>query len=90
VITDKAACYPGVLRAMLPEAEHRQSKYLNIGIEANHGPFKQRVHPMRGFKRPASAVVFVRGHALLENLRHGFSRLAAPLAHAWPQLAQAL
>jgi transposase-like protein len=50
------------LGALLPEAEHQQSKYLSNGIEANHGPFKQRVRPMRGFKRAASAVVFARGH----------------------------
>lgn len=45
VITDEAACYPGVIRAVLPGAEHLQSKYLNNGIECNHGPFKQRVRP---------------------------------------------
>lgn len=51
------------------------------------------VSAQRGFKRPASAAVFARGHALIENLRHGFSLLTAPLAphvrllQAWPQLA---
>jgi transposase-like protein len=95
VVTDTAACYPGLPRATLPGAEHRQSKYLNNGIECNHGPFKQRVRPTRGFKRPASAAAFARGHALVESLRHGFSPLTAPLAAplrlapAWPQLAQA-
>jgi transposase-like protein len=70
--------------------------YLNNGIECRHGPFKQRVRSMRGFTRPASAAVFVRGHTLIENLRHGFSLLTAPLApqvrlsQVWPQLARDL
>jgi putative transposase len=33
VVTDTAACYPPVLRALLPAAEHRASKYLNNGLE---------------------------------------------------------
>ena len=33
VVTDKAACYPPALRALLPTAEHRCSKYLNNGLE---------------------------------------------------------
>ena len=37
VTTDKAKCYPPALRAVLPGVEHRKSKYLNNGIERNHG-----------------------------------------------------
>src|SRR5918997_1892006 len=33
VVIDKAACYPPALRALLPMAEHRSSKYLNNGLE---------------------------------------------------------
>ena len=33
VTSDKAKCYPPALRAVLPEAEHRSSKYLNNGLE---------------------------------------------------------
>jgi hypothetical protein len=40
-------------------------------------------------QRQASTVVFARGHALIENLRQGFSRLTAPLA-APVRLAQGL
>jgi transposase, IS6 family len=46
VITDKAACYPPALRTLLPAAEHRTSKYLNNGLERDHGHLKQRVRPM--------------------------------------------
>ncbi len=51
---------------------------------------------MRGFKRLASADIFTRGHALIQNLRHGYSTLttgvARPLrvAAAWPPLTRAL
>jgi IS6 family transposase len=93
VVTDKAACYP---RALLPAAEHRTSKYLNNGLERDHGHLKQRLRPMRGFKQQVSADILPRGHALVQNLRNGFSTLtdAVPhplrLATAWPQLARAI
>src|SRR5688572_20268201 len=96
VITDKAACYPPALRALLPAAEHRTSKYLNNGLERDHGHLKQRLRPMRGFKQRASADRLTRGHALVQNLRNGFStltdRVPRPLrlATAWPQLARAI
>ena len=95
VTTDRAKCYPPALRAVLPGVEHRRSKYLN-GLERDHSHLKQRLYPMRGFKRSASADTLARGHGLIRNLRGGFSRLTtavAPnlrLAMAWPQLARAI
>ena len=92
IVTDKAACYPPAVRAVLPGTEHRCSKYLNNGLERDHGHLKQRLRPMRGFKHPASADTVVRGHALVQNLRNGFSTLTAlverrlRLLVAWPQL----
>ena len=96
VTTDKAKCYPPALRAVLPDTEHRTSKYLNNGIERDHGHLKQRLYPMRGFKQASSADIVARGHALIRNLRNGFSDLTVAvrrvlrLATAWPQLAQAI
>ncbi len=96
VVTDKAACYPPALRALLPTAEHRCSKYLNNGLERDHRHLKQRLRPMRGFKQLGSANLLTRGHALVQNLRQGFSALTAEvprplrLAIAWPQLARAI
>ena len=43
VTTDKAKCYPPALRAVLPVVEHRTSKYLNNGMERDHGHLKQRL-----------------------------------------------
>ncbi|MGH2352129.1 MAG: DDE-type integrase/transposase/recombinase [Chloroflexota bacterium] len=96
VTTDKAKCYPPALRAVLPGVEHRRSKYLNNGLERDHSHLKQRLSPMRGFKRGRSADTLARGHALIRNLRGGFSRLTETvvpnlrLATAWPQLTQAI
>jgi len=96
VITDKAKCYPPALRAILPGVEHRRSKYLNNELERDHQHFKQRVYSMRGFKNAVAAATLCRGHALIQNLRNGFSTLTATiprclrLAAAWSQLAQAI
>jgi transposase, IS6 family len=94
ILTDKAACYPPAMRAVLPGVEHRCSKYVNNDLERDHGHLKQRLRPMRGFKRLASADTFCRGHALIRNLRGGYLKLTAEvpqamrLATAWPQLAR--
>jgi transposase-like protein len=77
-------------------AEHRRSRYLNNGLERDHGHLKQRLASTRGFKRLASADAVCRGHALIRNLRQGFSALteavpqALRLATAWPVLARAI
>jgi transposase-like protein len=89
IVTDRAACYPPAVRAVLPGTEHRCSKYLNNGLERDHGHLEQRLRPMRGFKHPACADTVVRGHALVQNLRNGFSTLTAPVERRlrllWPR-----
>ena len=96
VTSDKAKCYPPALRAVLPGVEHRRSKFLNSGLERDHSPLKQRLYPLRGFKRGPSADALARGHALVRNLRRGCSRLTEAvspnlrLATAWPQLMRAV
>jgi len=96
VTTDKAKCYPPALRAVLPASEHRSARYLNNGLERDHSHLKQRLAPMRGFKRAAAADTLSRGHGLIQNLRNGFSALTAALprslrlATAWPRLTSML
>jgi IS6 family transposase len=77
IVTDKAACYPSAVRAVLPGTEHRCSKYLNNDLERDHGHLKQRLRPMRGFKHPASADTVVRGHVLVQICATG-SRPSPP------------
>jgi transposase, IS6 family len=96
ITSDRAKCYPPALRVVLPGVEHRRSKYLNNGLERDHSHLKQRLYPMRGFKRGAWADTVARGHALIGNLRGGFSRLTARvppnlrLAAAWAELTRAV
>ena len=96
VTSDKARCYPPALHAVLPATEHRSSKYLNNRLERDHHFLKGRVRPMRRFKATAPASSFCHGHALICNLRRGFSRLSAGapprlrLATAWTALAAML
>jgi len=96
VTTDKAKCYPPALRAVLPNAEHRSSHYLNNGLERDHQHLKGRARPMRQFKRLVRADTFCRGHAVIRNLRQGFSDLTADisprlrLATAWAVLSAAI
>ncbi len=81
---------------MLSEVEHRWSKYLNNGLERDHGHLGQRLKPMRGFKSLVSADLVTRGHALIQNIHKDFSVLTAAvpkqlrLATAWPHLAAVL
>ena len=93
IITDKARCYPPALRGLRVTVQHRRSRYLNNALERDHSHLTQRLRPMRDFKQLPSADVVSRGHALVQNLRNGFSTLtvAIPgplrLATAWAQLA---
>jgi putative transposase len=73
VITDRLASHPPAVRRVLPGVEQRRSLNLNSGVERDHGPVKQRLYPMRGFKRGASAAVLGRGGALISNLGNGCS-----------------
>ena len=96
VTTDQAKCYLPALRAVLPHAQHRTSKYLNNGLERDHQHLKQRLFPMRGFKQPCSADCLARGHAFIHNLRNGFSTLTRAVPRplrvmtAWSQLIRAI
>jgi transposase-like protein len=96
VITDKAATYPPALAGAIPGVRHRTERYRTNGIERDHGFLKERFRPMRGLESIASAAIFVRGHALMRNIRRGFyciretvsQRLV--LAWSWHRLAEAV
>jgi transposase, IS6 family len=86
VTSDKATCSRAALRAVLPGAEHRSSKYLNNGLERDHQFLKGRVRSMRRFKATGTAGTCCRGHALIRtpgagsrHWRRGFRR-----ACGWP------
>jgi transposase-like protein len=70
------AARPMVLEELLPAAWHRTEQYANNRVEADHGPLKSRLRPMRGLKQDRSARVVIAGHAFVRNLRRGHYELA--------------
>src|SRR6266511_1056807 len=51
VTTDRYRVYPRVLGELLPAAFHDTEVHANNLLEADHGPLKARLRPMRGLKR---------------------------------------
>ena len=93
---DKAKCYPPALRTVLPNVEHRTSNDLNTGLDRDHQHLKGRLQSVRWFKVVGGAINFSQGHALIRNLRGGFSMLTTSverhlrLARAWSVLCASL
>jgi DDE domain len=53
---------------------HRQVKYLNNGLEADHGKLKQLIRPVRGFKTLKTAYATIKGFEVMRALRKGQAR----------------
>lgn len=75
--TDKAPTY-GIAIAQLKaeskcpvELVHRQVKYLNNVVEADHGKLKQLIKPVRGFKTLKTAYATIKGFEVMRALRKG-------------------
>ncbi|WP_235680989.1 IS6 family transposase [Agrobacterium vitis] len=75
--TDKAPTY-GIAIAELKadgkcpkELVHRQVKYLNNVVEADHGKLKQLIRPVRGFKTLKTAYATIKGFEVMRALRKG-------------------
>lgn len=50
---------------------HRQMKYLNNVVEADHGKLKQLIRPVRGFKTLKTAYATLKGFEVMRALRKG-------------------
>jgi putative transposase len=50
IITDKLGSYGVAQRRLLPNVEHRQSRYLNNRAENSHRPTRRRERQMQRFK----------------------------------------
>ena len=65
--TDKAPTYAIAISELKAEGKcpqdtvHRQVKYLNNVIEADHGKLKQLIRPVRGFKTLKTAYATIMG-----------------------------
>ena len=59
LITDKLASYGAAKREVLPNVEHRQSRYLNNRAENSHQPTRKRERAMQRFKSAGHAQRFL-------------------------------
>ena len=94
VVTDKAAPLLAAIDAVLPDALPITDRWANNRIEADHGRLKARLRPMRSLKCDRTAVVVIRGHAFVQNVRRGHYELGVDarsdqlrLAAAFDELA---
>lgn len=75
--TDKAPTYAAALAALKKEGKcpedvgHRQIKYMNNVIEADHGKLKQLIRPVRGFKTLKTAYATIKSFEVMRALRKG-------------------
>ncbi len=75
--TDKAPAYGSAITELKaegkcpPETVHRQVKYLNNIVEADHGKLKRLIIPVRGFKSMKTAYATIKGFEVMRALRKG-------------------
>src|SRR3546814_11112891 len=78
--TDKAPRYGAAITELKREGKldretaHRQVKYLNNVIEADHGKLKILIKPVRGFKSIPTAYATIEGFEVMRALRKGQAR----------------
>jgi transposase-like protein len=79
--TDKAPTYGIAISELKTEGKcpentvHRQVKYLNNVVEADHGKLKQLIRPVRGFKTLKTAYATIMGFEVMHALRKGQAAL---------------
>lgn len=70
IVTDKLKSYGVARRDLLPQVEHRQSRYLNNRAENSHRPTQRRGRQMQRFKSLGQAQDFLSAHAFIHGLFH--------------------
>jgi len=75
--TDKAPTYGVAISELKADGkcprklEHRQVKYLNYVVEADHWKLKHLIKPVRGFKTLKTAYATIKGFEVMRALRKG-------------------
>ncbi|MBB6487818.1 transposase-like protein [Rhizobium lusitanum] len=75
--TDKAPTYGIAIAQLKAEGKcpddlaHRQVKFLNDVVDADHGKLKQLIKPVRGFKTLKAAYATIKGFEAMRALRKG-------------------
>jgi putative transposase len=67
IVTDKLRSYGAAKRQVLPDVEHRQSRYLNNRAENSHRPTRRRERQMQRFKSPEQAQDFLSTHSFIDG-----------------------
>ena len=81
--TDKAPTYAAAIAQLKVEGKcpnetrHRQVKYLNNVVEADHGKLKQLIRPVRGFKTMKTAYATIKGFEVMRALCKGQAEMFA-------------
>ncbi len=65
IVTDKLRSYGAAKREVLPDVEHRQSRYLNNRAENSHRPTRRRERQMQRFKSLRQAQEFLFAHSFI-------------------------
>jgi putative transposase len=65
LVTDKLGSYGVAKRELLPDVEHRKSRYLNNRAENSHRPTRRRERQMQRFKSARQAQRFLSAHAFI-------------------------
>ena len=80
IVTDKLRSYGVAQRQLLPNVEHRQSRYLSNRAENSHRPTRRRERQMQRFKSPLQAQNFLSAHAFIYGHFHPRRHLLAAAA----------
>jgi putative transposase len=67
LITDKLGSYGVAHRELLPNVEHRKSRYLNNRAENSHRPTRRRERQMQRFKSLRQAQGFLFAHSFIDG-----------------------
>jgi putative transposase len=67
LVTDKLKSYGVAKRDLLPDVEHRESRYLNNRAENSHRPTRRRERHMQRFKSMRQAQRFLFAHAFISG-----------------------
>ena len=75
--TDKAPTYAAAIAQLKQEGkcpsdtQHRQVKYLNNIVEADHGKLKRLINPVRGFQSLKMAYATIKGFEVMRAFKKG-------------------
>ena len=81
IVTDKLRSYGVAKRQLLPDVEHRQSRYLNNRAENSHRPTRRRERQMQRFKSREQAQTFLSDHAFIHGHFHPRRHLLTAAAY---------